>query len=87
MQRWHFASIRIVNICVNIGLNLFFFLLCPYLVKHGYAASFIDSFYDPSFGIGYIFIAYFTSSLLTFLLLLPKVFKVKFTLIMLYGKR
>jgi len=76
---WHFASIRIVNISVNIGLNLFFFLLCPYLVKQGYAASFIDSFYDPSFGIGYIFIAYFTSSLLTFLLLLPKVFKVKFT--------
>ncbi|MFT4877218.1 MAG: O-antigen/teichoic acid export membrane protein, partial [bacterium] len=40
---WKFAAIRIVNIVVNIGLNLFFFLLCPYLINNGYDVEFIDS--------------------------------------------
>tara|TARA_B100000780_G_scaffold258336_1_gene208630 strand:+ start:326 stop:1789 length:1464 start_codon:yes stop_codon:yes gene_type:complete len=74
---WRFAFIRIVNITSNIGLNLFFFLLCPYLIKHLYAVDFIDSIYDPNAGITYIFIAYLVSSLLTLLLLLPEMFRIR----------
>ncbi len=76
---WRFAFIRIVNISANIGLNLFFFLLCPYLIKQGYNSEFIDYIYDPNAGIAYIFIAYLVSSLLTLLLLLPQLFSIKFT--------
>ena len=74
---WKFASVRIANICLNIGLNLFFFLLCPYLVHKGYSSSFLAYIYEPSFGIGYIFVSYLASSFLTLLLLLPEFFKIK----------
>jgi O-antigen/teichoic acid export membrane protein len=76
---WKFAAIRIVNIVVNIGLNLFFFLLCPYLINNGYDVEFIDSIYDPNAGIAYIFIAYLVSSFLTLLLLLPEIFSIRFS--------
>jgi len=78
-KAWRFAYIRIVNITVNIGLNLFFFLLCPYLLSKGYAVDFIDSFYYPEFGIGYIFIANLLASLTMLLLLLPDILKIRFT--------
>lgn len=71
---WRFASIRLVNISVNIGLNLFFFLLCPELLKQGYTAAFFTTIYDPTFGIGYIFISYVVSSFITCMLLLPQFF-------------
>ena len=56
-----FASIRLVNIGVNIGLNLFFILLCPRLMES--APWTVDWFYDPDFGIGYIFLANLLASL------------------------
>ena len=40
-RAWRFAFIRLVNIAVNIGLNLFFYLLCPYLLKQGVAPDFV----------------------------------------------
>jgi O-antigen/teichoic acid export membrane protein len=76
-RAWRFASIRLINIVANIGLNLFFFLLCPYLIKHGYAGDFINSIYDPNAGIAYIFIAYLVSSFLTLVLLLPEIFSIR----------
>lgn len=67
----HFAILRLVNIGVNIALNLFFIILCPSLWRdHPQAISW---FYDPSFGIGYIFLANLISSLVVLLLLLPAV--------------
>ena len=65
-----FAMLRLVNIGVNIALNLFFILLCPWLMKH--APGTVDWFYDPGFGIGYIFLANLVSTLLTLLMLWPE---------------
>ena len=65
-----FASLRLVNIAVNIGLNLFFILICPWLWE--YAPGWIAWFYDPDFGIGYIFLANLVSSVLNVALLLPE---------------
>ena len=76
-RAWRFASIRLVNIAVNIGLNLFFYLLCPYLLKQGIALNFIESIYDPAMGIGYIFISNLIASATMFLLLTPEIFKLK----------
>lgn len=76
-RAWRFAFIRLVNIIVNIGLNLFFILLCPYLVKESIAPDWIYDIYDPNMGIGYIFIANLCASAVMTLLLLPEIIKVK----------
>ncbi|PSR04931.1 MAG: polysaccharide biosynthesis protein [Bacteroidetes bacterium SW_11_45_7] len=69
-----FAFVKLTNIGLNIGLNLFFLLLCPYLINHvgGPLAELVSVIYYPSVGVGYIFIANLTASLVTFLLLLPE---------------
>lgn len=71
-----FAVIKLINIGLNIGLNLFFILLCPWLSE--VAPSTIDWFYDPTYGIGYIFLSNFISSIATLLMLLPEVTSVPF---------
>ena len=76
-RAWRFAFIRLVNIVVNIGLNLFFILLCPYLVKEFIAPDWIYRIYDPTIGIGYIFIANLCASAVMTLMLLPEILKVK----------
>lgn len=65
-----FATLKLVNIGLNIGLNLFFILLCPWLWKT--APETVGWFYDPTFGVGYIFLANLISSLAVLLLLLPE---------------
>ena len=65
-----FATLKFVNIGLNIGLNLFFLLLCPWLWTH--APATISWFYDPGFGIGYIFLANMLSSMIILLLLMPE---------------
>ena len=76
-RAWRFAYIRLVNIAVNIGLNLFFYLLCPYLLKQGVAPDFVEGFYNPAMGIGYIFISNLIASAVTILLLAPEILKLK----------
>lgn len=65
-----FATIRLVNIGLNIGLNLFFILLCPWLWKN-YPAT-VGWFYDPAFSIGYIFLANLIASLVNLLMMIPE---------------
>lgn len=69
-----FAFIKIVNIAANISFNLFFILLCPYILSKHAGSSFaglIGHIYNPETGIGYIFISNLIASLLTFALLIP----------------
>lgn len=75
-----FAFIKAANICVYIGLNLFFILFCKQ-VHESPDSSFkplVDKIYNPKIGIGYIFISNLIASLFTLLLLLPGIFKVQF---------
>lgn len=65
-----FAVIRLVNIGINIVLNLFFILLCPWLMNRMPQA--VDWFYNPSFGIGYIFLANLIASLVNFAMMIPE---------------
>jgi O-antigen/teichoic acid export membrane protein len=64
-----FASVNLASIVVNILLNLFFFLYCPSAVENG--VEWINSFYNPSFGIGYVFVSNLIASATKLLLLLP----------------
>ena len=69
-----FASIKMLNVALNIGLNLFFLLLCPWLCKH--CPDLISWFYSipggDSYGIGWIFVANFISTVVVLLCLLPE---------------
>jgi len=67
-----FASLKLTGIAINIGLNLFFILGCPWLMKH--APSTVSWFYDPDFSIGYIFLSNLASSLAMLPLLWPELF-------------
>ena len=69
-----FAFLRLVNIAIYIGLNLFFLVLCPALLKTG-SYSWLKSIYDPSIGVGYVFISNLLASGITVLLMFPEIFK------------
>jgi O-antigen/teichoic acid export membrane protein len=64
-----FASIKIFNILVFIGLNLFFLVLCPYMLKKGIDLPYW--LYNPNIGIGYVFISNLVASVLTLIALFP----------------
>ncbi|MBD5347496.1 MAG: oligosaccharide flippase family protein [Bacteroides sp.] len=65
-----FATLKLISIALNIGFNLFFILLCPWLMKQ--APEWVSWFYDPNFGIGYIFLSNLISSTVVSLLLIPE---------------
>lgn len=65
-----FAGIKLAGIALNIGFNLFFLLVCPWLSRT--APALTAGWYDPDFGIGYIFLSNLISSGVTALLLLPE---------------
>ena len=68
-----FALIKLVNIFVNIGLNLFFIIYCPYAIENNLQSlNFVNSVYSPSVGVGYIFVANLFASIITILMLLPE---------------
>ncbi|MGK0364069.1 MAG: O-antigen/teichoic acid export membrane protein [Saprospiraceae bacterium] len=69
-----FAAIKLTNIGLNVGLNLFFILLCPWILEQGGEAlgySIIEKYYNANFGVGYIFLSNLIASGVTILLLLP----------------
>ena len=71
-----FATLKLISIALNIGLNLFFIILCPWLTE--VAPGAVGWFYDPTFGIGYIFLANLISSLTVLLLLFPEITSVPY---------
>jgi O-antigen/teichoic acid export membrane protein len=77
-KAFKFAGIKLINILLNIGLNLYFLVYYPYLYKHNPDSEWLI-FYHPNFGIAYVFLSNLLASIFTFLLLLPEIFKVKFT--------
>jgi len=77
-KAWKFAIIKLVNIGVNIGLNLYFLILCPRLAINN-PDSVLLSIYSPNIGVGYVFIANLAANLLTFLMLLPEIINVRFS--------
>jgi len=68
-----FASIKTLNIAINIFFNLFFFLLCPYFQENGFMLEFVNSIYNPSISVGYVFISNLIASIASLLMLLPEI--------------
>jgi O-antigen/teichoic acid export membrane protein len=64
-----FASLKLIMIFINIFFNLFFLYLCPKI--HQWNPALLSWFYDPSYGVGYVFVANVISSVVGLLTLAP----------------
>ena len=69
-----FAMLKLVNIGLNIVLNIFFLLICPWLMR--VAPGWVEGFYVADFGIGYIFLSNLIASAVTLLMLLPDIVRI-----------
>ena len=65
-----YAIIKIANVAINLGLNLFFLILLPTIFKEN-PDGFLGWLYKPNFEISYIFISNLVASGITLLLMLP----------------
>lgn len=76
-----FSFVKSTNITVWIFLNVFFIWFCSGIYKHPESAlyPFVEKIYNPSIGVGYIFISNLIASCLTLLMLLPDILRVRFT--------
>ena len=70
-----FAMLKLLYIILNVSFNLFFFLACPWIMTK--APDLISWFYNPSYGVGYVFVANILSTTIQTLFLLPHL-RVKF---------
>ena len=66
-QPWKFAFIKLSNIFINIGANVFFIVLCPILYKNGYDWAYYWA--QPENMVSSIFLSNLIASLITFPLL------------------
>jgi O-antigen/teichoic acid export membrane protein len=65
-----FMVLKLINILMNIGLNLFVFLLCP--IIHRSHPEWIAWFYDSEYMAGYVFAINLLTTVATAVLLLPE---------------
>ncbi|MEO1051250.1 MAG: oligosaccharide flippase family protein [Bacteroidota bacterium] len=76
----HFAVAKLLNIGVNLGLNLFFIVLCKKIYEEDLWPGLkptIEGIYNPDYGIDYIFISNVVASALMLPLLSNVIFSVK----------
>lgn len=66
-----FVAIKLTNIAVNIGMNLFWLLFCPWAAQHG--MEWVHYVWTPGLGVGYIFMSNVLASIVTLLLLSPQI--------------
>lgn len=71
-----FAGLKLLYIGLNIAFNLFFLIACPWLME--VAPDTISWFYNPDYGVGYIFISNFIATAIQTLFLLPYIIQAKF---------
>ena len=64
-----FAALKLLFVFLNIVLNLFFLVLCPKIQDW----AIIGSWYDPSYGVGYVFVANILATGIQTLCLLPAI--------------
>jgi O-antigen/teichoic acid export membrane protein len=70
-----YATIKILNVAVNLGLNLFFLLALKGLASD---SPIFESIYKPNFEISYIFIANLVASAMTLALMFPFYTRIKY---------
>ena len=66
-----FAALKLLFVFLNIALNLFFLVLCPKIQD----SALIAPWYDPNYGVGYVFVANIIATAIQTLFLLPAIFE------------
>ena len=74
-----FAAIKILNIFINVGLVIFFLVVCKNDHEKN-ANTFFSFIYKPEIGLGYVIIANLVASAITLLLLAKEFFQFSFRL-------
>ncbi len=73
-----YSVIKFLNIIIVFGLNLFFLFGVTFIIHHHLpGANWMAGWYRPHW-VGYVFLSNLVASLLTFVMLLPEIFQVKF---------
>ena len=72
----NYTVIKLLNVSVNLGLNIFFLL---YLKKLALKSSFFERLYIADFQISYIFTANVIASCMTLICILPFYFNIRYT--------
>ncbi|MCS6935612.1 MAG: polysaccharide biosynthesis C-terminal domain-containing protein [Chitinophagales bacterium] len=65
-----FAGIKLAEIFINIGFNIFFLVVCRHAYLH-HSHSWFASLYNPQIGVGYVFISNLIASAVKVIFLLP----------------
>lgn len=81
-----FAAIKILNILINVGLVVFFLVVCKNAHEKKAGNIFAD-LYDPRIGLGYVILANLAASGLTLLLLAKEFFQFNFRLNPVFWKK
>ncbi|MDR1602407.1 MAG: polysaccharide biosynthesis C-terminal domain-containing protein [Tannerella sp.] len=66
-----FAAVKLANIGLNILLNIFFLVVCPFV--HSSHPEWMEWFYRADYGVGYILVSNVIASAFTFCALLPEI--------------
>lgn len=66
-----FATVKVVEILVNIALNIFFLIFCR-MAYQNHDNNWLAELYNPAIGVGYVFIANLVASAVKMVLLLPQ---------------
>jgi O-antigen/teichoic acid export membrane protein len=74
-----FSLIKIVNVSVNVGLNLYFLWFCQTVYNKNPDSPFLI-FYDPELRLEYVFISNLVASVTSIILLSPQLLKFKWLL-------
>lgn len=72
-----FASIKMLNVVMQVVINLFFAGLCKYYSEH-HPGSFFGNLYNPEIGIAYAFIANLVANIVSVLLLTPELLRMRY---------
>ena len=70
-----FAGLKLLFVVLNIALNLFFLILCPKIQDW----TIISCWYDPNYGVGYVFLANIIATGIQTLCLLPAILAEKYS--------
>jgi len=68
-QAIRFAALKLLFVALNIFFNIFFLVICPKLAD----CPLVQPWYDPDYGVGYVFVANILSTGIQTLCLLPTI--------------
>lgn len=71
-QALRFATLKMVFVILNIFLNIFFLILCPKIMA--WRPELVAWFYNPDYGVGYVFVANIIATTIQTFCLLPQFF-------------